>query len=110
MSWASSVAEWEPIQATASPENWSKPLVVLTDPETYSACEDFLMGLADQPSVTVRGEPSGGGSGRLRAVRLLPGHQLTVTTCHTATLDHHIIEGNGHPVDGPITRDLIPAE
>ena len=60
------------------------------------------MGLAEAPDTRVLGSPSGGGSGRLRVLRLLPGWRLTITTCHTFTNDGHRIEGSGHPVSGPV--------
>lgn len=88
----------------AEPERrYTGPVQVWVDGETYSASEDFLMGLAGQDNVEVLGTtPTGGGSGRLRSVRLLPGWQLTITTCHTFLEDGTIIEGAGHPVTGPI--------
>ena len=100
---AGALTELEPITAeTSERPTWDKPLTVLIDPETYSASEDFLMGLGEQRNVRLLGEASGGGSGRLRSVRLLPGWQLTITTCHTFTNGRQIIEGVGHQVDGPL--------
>ena len=93
----------EPIHAEAADPalRWNKPITIWTDPETYSASEDFLMGLSEQPLVKILGTPSGGGSGRLRVLRLTEGWRLTITTCHTFTNDGHCIEGAGHPVAGP---------
>jgi len=94
----------EPIHAQAAEPalRWEKPLTIWTDPETYSASEDFLMGLSEEPQIQILGEPSGGGSGRLRVLRLMEGWRLTITTSHTFTNDGHRIEGAGHPVEGPI--------
>ena len=98
------LGERTPTEASAAPPRlrWGQPLTVWIDSETYSASEDFLMGLAEAPDTRVLGSPSGGGSGRLRVLRLLPGWRLTITTCHTFTNDGHRIEGSGHPVSGPV--------
>jgi carboxyl-terminal processing protease len=74
----------------------------LTDPLTYSASEDALLGLQGLPHVRVVGEASGGGSGRMRVLRFLPGWNVTSTTCHTSTVAGHVVEGHGIPVDHPV--------
>ncbi|WP_168200825.1 S41 family peptidase [Allokutzneria sp. NRRL B-24872] len=78
---------------------WDKKLTVLTDAMTYSASEDFLLGLQGLEHVTVIGEPSGGGSGRPRSVRLLPGWTLNVSTVLTYDRDGHCVENSGIPVN-----------
>jgi carboxyl-terminal processing protease len=78
-------------------------VVVLTDSLTFSASEDFLLGLQGLEHVTVVGRPSGGGSGRPRALRLLPGMTLTVSTALTYDREGHCVEGAGIPVDVPAT-------
>lgn len=93
----------DPIMGSASSgRRVTCPVQVWIDAETYSASEDFLMGLAEEENIEVLGEPSGGGSGRLRSFRLLPGWHLTVTTSHTLTNDGAVIEGSGHAVTGPL--------
>lgn len=84
---------------------WAGRLTVLTDPLTYSASEDFLLGLQGLEHVRVVGQRSGGGSGRPRTVRLVPGVTLTVSTALTYDRNGHCIEGAGVPVDIP-----LPAE
>jgi carboxyl-terminal processing protease len=78
---------------------WSGRLVVLTDSLTFSAAEDFLLGLQGLDHVTVVGQPSGGGSGRARALPLVPGTTLTVSTALTYDRDGRCVEGAGIPVD-----------
>ena len=78
----------------------------LTDPLTYSASEDTLLGLQGLPHIRVIGEPSGGGSGRPRILWLLPGMQLQVSTALTYDRNGYCIEGVGIPVDHFVT----PAE
>lgn len=80
-------------------QRWRGRLVVLTDPLTFSASEDFRLGLQGQDHVTVVGQPSGGGSGRARSLRLLPGMTLTVSTALTFDRTGRCIEGAGIPVD-----------
>jgi carboxyl-terminal processing protease len=92
------VAEPAPLESC-----WPGRLIVLTDPLTFSASEDFLLGLQGLDHVTVVGEPSGGGSGRARSLRLLPGMTLTVSTALTFDRDGRCIEGAGIPVDVPVT-------
>ncbi len=78
---------------------WPGELVVLTDPLTYSASEDFLHGLQGLPHVTVIGAPSGGGSGRPRTLPLIPGWSVSMSTALTFDRNGHCIEGQGIPVD-----------
>jgi len=96
----------EPFALTAEPaaseERWPGRLVVLTDPLTFSASEDFLLGLQGLEHVTVAGEPSGGGSGRARSLRLLHGWTLTVSTALTYDRGGRCVEGAGIPVDVPL--------
>ncbi len=84
---------------------WRGTVRFLTDPLTYSASEDALLGLQGLPHVRVVGEPSGGGSGRPRAVRLLPDLMLGVSTALTYDRHGRCIEGAGIPVDRPVTPD-----
>jgi carboxyl-terminal processing protease len=96
------------VGSPASPEKcWKKEVIFLTDPLTYSASEDALLGLQGQPHVKVFGQPSGGGSGRPRALQLLEGYRLTVSTSLTFDLAENCIEGNGIPIDQffPISYD-----
>jgi carboxyl-terminal processing protease len=78
---------------------WEGELVVLTDPLTYSASEDFLLGLQGLPHVTVIGQRSGGGSGRPRTIPLLEDMLVTISTALTFDRDGNCIEGHGIPVD-----------
>lgn len=71
----------------------------LTDPLTYSASEDLLLGLQGLAHVEVVGLPSGGGSGQARVVRLLPGFRLMVGSCLTFDREGRCIEGAGIAVD-----------
>jgi carboxyl-terminal processing protease len=91
----------EPIHGEPAPaaQCWNGDTVFLTDAMTYSSSEDALLGLQGLPHVRVVGQRSGGGSGRLRMIRLLPGWRLTISTALTFDLRGHCIEGNGIPVD-----------
>jgi carboxyl-terminal processing protease len=93
----------EPFAIKAGPAQerprWAGQLVVLTDSLTYSASEDFLLGLHGLDHVHVIGEPTGGGSGRPRTLRLISGYQLTISSALTYDRTGHCIEGRGIPVD-----------
>ena len=78
---------------------WDGDLVVLTDPMTYSASEDFLLGLQGLPHVTVVGQRSGGGSGRPRTIRILPDMTITISTALTFDREGVCVENHGIPVD-----------
>jgi carboxyl-terminal processing protease len=80
-------------------KRWHAPVRFITDPGTYSASEDALLGLQGLQHVEVLGEPSGGGSGRARSIRLLPGWRLTVSSCITFDRLGRCIEGSGITVD-----------
>lgn len=97
----------EPILGTPAPpgRRWPKPVRFLTDPLTYSASEDAVLGLQGLPHVEVVGEPSGGGSGRVRILRLLPGWRLMISTALTYDRQGRCVEGAGIPVDRPVTPD-----
>ena len=82
-----------------SEQRWDGRLVALTDPLTFSSSEDFLLGLQGLEHVTVVGRPSGGGSGRARSLRLLPGMTLTISTALTYDRTGRCVEGAGIPVD-----------
>ena len=93
----------EPFALVAEPadtgKRWPGRLVVLTDPLTFSSSEDFLLGLQGLEHVTVVGRPTGGGSGRPRSLRLLPGMSLMISTALTFDRNGRCIEGAGIPVD-----------
>lgn len=71
---------------------WPGRTDILIDSMTYSASEDFVLGLQGLEHVRVRGSVSGGGSGRQRRVPLLPGMDLTISTAIT-------YDRNGAPVE-----------
>ncbi len=68
---------------------------------TYSAAEDFLLGLQGLEHVIVLGEPTGGGSGRPRTITITSELTLSISTVLTYDRNHRCIELNGLPVDGP---------
>ncbi|MFE6736706.1 S41 family peptidase [Microbacterium sp. NPDC057650] len=76
----------------SSRSRWPGTLDILIDAMTYSASEDFILGLQGLEHVTVTGSPTGGGSGRPRRIPLLPGIDLAVSTA--ITYDRY-----GHPVE-----------
>ena len=87
---------------TAEPSDlprWRRNLTVLVDAMTYSAAEDFLLGLQGLDHVRVVGEPTGGGSGRPRTITLTDNLELTISTALTYDRTGRCIEHNGIPVD-----------
>jgi len=74
---------------------WPGSLEVLIDSMTYSASEDFILGLQGLEHVSVRGTVTGGGSGRPRRVSVLPGIDLTISTAVTYDREGHPVEFHG---------------
>jgi carboxyl-terminal processing protease len=101
------LSDAEPIRGEPAPRSarWTGPVRFLTDPLTYSSSEDALLGLQGLPHVEVVGEPSGGGSGRVRTLRLTPNWRLTISTALTYDRNECCIEGAGIPVDRLIAPD-----
>ena len=94
----------DPVPLTGDPSpsmRWIGPITVLVDAMTYSAAEDFLLGLQGLEHVTVLGEPPGGGSGRPRTITSTSELTLSISTALTYDRNHRCIELNGLPVDGP---------
>lgn len=71
---------------------WPGRLRILTDSMTYSAAEDFILGLQGLDHVTVVGRTTGGGSGRPMTRPLGPDLTLRVSTAIT-------YDRNGRPVE-----------
>lgn len=84
---------------------WPGRVRFLTSPLSYSSSEDALLGLQGLPNVQVVGEPSGGGSGRNRRVRLFPGWRLTIATAITYDVRGRPVESQGIPVDHLVVPD-----
>lgn len=81
---------------------WAGRLTVLTDASTYSAAEDFLLGLQGLDHVRVMGTPTGGGSGRPRRVRLSSASDLRVSTALTYDRAGHPVELRGIQPDAAL--------
>jgi carboxyl-terminal processing protease len=96
---AGGLSEPTPLRAEPAARAWPGRLVVLTDGLTFSSSEDFLLGLQGLAHVRLVGRPSGGGSGRPRQLRLLPGWLLTVGTALTYDRGGRCVEGAGVPLD-----------
>lgn len=58
---------------------FDKPLVLITDQSTFSAAEDFVLGMRQFPTVTILGEFTGGGSGNPATFDLPNGWLFTVS-------------------------------
>jgi carboxyl-terminal processing protease len=92
----------EPTPLSGEPSDlprWHGRLRVLTDAMTYSAAEDFLLGLQGLEHVVVAGQPTGGGSGRPRSVPITRDLTLSISTALTYDRTGRCIEYNGIPTD-----------
>lgn len=81
---------------------WYRRTRFLTDALTYSASEDAILGLRQLEHIDTAGNPSGGGSGRARTIRLLDDINLYVSTALTYDYDGRCIENAGIPIDVPL--------
>ncbi|MFE6997627.1 S41 family peptidase [Microbacterium sp. NPDC057659] len=85
----------------SSRSRWPGTLDILIDAMTYSASEDFILGLQGLEHVTVTGSRTGGGSGRPRRIPILPGIDLSVSTAVTYDRRGRPVEFRGiHPDEG----------
>ncbi|MDN3656777.1 S41 family peptidase [Ferruginibacter paludis] len=78
---------------------YTKPVCVLTNRASFSACNDFVLFMSVLPNVKVVGDQTGGGGGFPNDYVLLNGWKLQYTA--TKTLDI-----NKHPVENGITPDV----
>ncbi len=102
------VSDPAPIVGTPSDSvRWLKRARLLTDPMTYSASEDAILGLEQFDHVDLVGQPTGGGSGRPRRVALLDDMYLTVTSALTFQRSGQCVEGRGVPVDATYTDEDV---
>ena len=79
----------------ADSPRWNGTLDILIDEMTYSASEDFVLGLQGLEHVRVLGRPSGGGSGRARTIPILPGIDLSISTALTYDREMNPVEFYG---------------
>ena len=101
------LGEAEPMvgSPTATGPRWHKPVRFLVDRQTYSAPEEAILGLGDLPHVEIVGEPTGGGSGRPRTVRLAPDVAASISTALTYNTRGRWMEGAGVVVDRALSVD-----
>lgn len=96
------LAEPRPLIADPSQRpRWPGRLTVLVDEMTYSAAEDFVLGLQGLDHVKVRGRRTGGGSGRPRSIPLTDDLILSVSTALTFDRTGRCVEHNGLLPDPP---------
>lgn len=88
----------------ASHGRWPGRLLIVTDASTYSAAEDFILGLQGLEHVTVVGERTGGGSGRPRVVPLGPGCLLQISTAITYDRQGRPVEFFGLQPERPLVE------
>ncbi len=86
--------------------SWQGSLIVLIDELTYSAAEDFVLGLQGLSYVKILGKTSGGGSGRPRSLPLGPQLTLRISTAITYDRNKRPIEHYGIQPDDSIPESL----
>ena len=80
---------------------YDKPVVVLSNAESFSATDGFLSVFSSFPNVTVMGQPSGGGSGRTRRFTLhTEGPRSSATEIEVALSSMASFRANGLLFDG----------
>jgi C-terminal processing protease CtpA/Prc len=92
---------------------YDRPVVILLDADCFSATDIFLGAFKGWRNVTMMGQPSGGGSGHFRIVRL-PFGQIALRLCTMASFlpSGNLYEGRGTAPDKiikPIATDFIGA-
>jgi hypothetical protein len=86
---------------------YNKPVVVLSNPGSFSATDGFLNAFAALPQVTIMGEPSAGGSGATRQFQL-PKTRVIVAMSSMASFrpNGKLFDGNGIEVDVAVEPTL----
>ncbi len=100
-------AVWHPVKVQpAEPSYQGKPVVVLTGPRCFSACDTFAAGLKANGLATVMGEGTGGGTGSPLVFKL-PVSALTFrySVVRGRTADGDWIEGHGTLPDVTVEPD-----
>ena len=99
--------EWQPgsgfagphvfvIESERRPYYYGRPVVVLMNPDCFSATDIFLGAFAEAKSVTLLGTPSGGGSGRSRSAQLAnSGLRLRLSSMASFRPDGRLYDGRG---------------
>ncbi|MDO4917184.1 MAG: S41 family peptidase [Rothia sp. (in: high G+C Gram-positive bacteria)] len=82
--------------------HWRGQLRILIDEMTYSASEDFILGLQGLEHVSVQGRRTGGGSGRPRSIPLGSHLSLRISTCITYDRPRKPVEYFGIAPDAPL--------
>jgi C-terminal processing protease CtpA/Prc len=94
----------EPVQQQAGRYN-GKPVVLLTSPYCFSACDTFTSALKVNHLATVVGEPTGGGTGSPLVFELpVTGLRFRYSVVRGQTADSHPLEGVGTQPDQLIER------
>jgi len=90
--------------ATEGPR-WDRPVIVLMDAGCFSATDIFLSALKGIPHVTLMGEASSGGSGRVREHELPnSGLKVTLSTMASFRSDGSLYDGQGIEPDIPVSH------
>ena len=80
--------------------HYDKPVVILSDPNCFSATDIFLGGLSGRPGITVLGKASGGGSARSQGFRLRrSGAEVRCASMASFRPDGRLYDGRGIEVD-----------
>ncbi len=82
------VAQW--LNPATDGVRWQKPVVVLTNRQCFSACNDFVMCMRLCPNVTIMGDRTGGGSGMPFNSELPNGWgvRYSAVVCYDADMQH----------------------
>jgi hypothetical protein len=88
--------DWD--ERTVAPQGkqqYKKPVVVLTDRQTFSAAEEFVLAMRLFPNVTIVGDTTGGGSGNPILRELPNGWTFRLSSWIAADPDNNTYEGVG---------------
>lgn len=83
--------------------HYNKPVVVLSNAESFSATDGFLSAFSDLPNIRVIGQASAGGSGASQSF-ILPNSNIQIKLSSMASFRPNgmLFDGNGINVDIPI--------
>ena len=86
---------------------YNKPVVVLSNPASFSATDGFLSAFSDLPQVTLIGQASAGGSGATQNFRLpYSGIEVALSSMASFRPNGKLYDGNGVEVDIQVMPEL----
>jgi carboxyl-terminal processing protease len=97
------------IEETVAPSaeaTYTNPVVLLTGPACFSACDTFVSGMKHNKLAVVIGEGTGGGTGSPHNMVLMSGNEFRFSVLSGQTIDGQLLEGVGTDPDVYVAKRI----